>query len=108
MSLSNAAARAIAKVLRKCPAYAGLADLAISVKSFSGLARSPRAIQMISSTFTRRSPRSISETKLWVLPNLSAAWIWVRFACRRAAAIHAPISRYCSGSIHTGKCFPPN
>src|SRR5205823_114101 len=88
--------------------YAGSADLAISAKSLSGLARSPRAIKMISSTSTRRSPRSISETKLWVLPNLSAAWIWVSFARRRAAAKHAPTSRYCSGSIHTGKCSPPN
>jgi hypothetical protein len=45
-------------------AYAGAADLAISAKSLSGLARSPRAIKMISSTSTRRSPRSISEMKL--------------------------------------------
>src|SRR6266513_2468055 len=59
-------------------------------------------------TSTRRSPRSISETKLWVLPNLSAAWIWVSFARRRAAAKHAPTTRYCSGSIHIGKCSPPN
>jgi hypothetical protein len=35
---------------------------------------------------TRRSPRSISERKLWVLPNLSAAWILVSFARRRADA----------------------
>jgi hypothetical protein len=86
--------------------YAGPADLAISAKSFSGLARSPRAIKMISSTSTRRSPRSISETKLWVLPNLSAAWICVSFARRRAAAKHAPTIRYCSGSIHNRQVLP--
>src|SRR5918911_1020464 len=95
MPLSDAAAREIADVLRKHVGTEmleqivhelleirgdkefrdtierlvhalGMADRAISAKKLSGLARSPRAIKIISNTSTRRSPRSISETKLWV------------------------------------------
>src|SRR5207237_7406907 len=82
----------------------GPADLAISAKSFSGLARSPRAIKMISSTSTRRSPRSISETKLWVLPTLSPAWIWVGSVARGAVLNHAPTGGYSSARSPQARC----
>ena len=44
-----------------------------------------REINAISSTSTRRGPRSISETKVGLLPSCSAAPVWVRLARRRAA-----------------------
>jgi len=42
-----------------------------------------REINAISSTSTRRGPRSISETKVSLLRSCSAAPVWVRLARRR-------------------------
>jgi len=73
----------------------------ISAKSCTGSASNAREINTISTTSTRRNPRSISETKVCFLPSRSAASVCVSFARRRTAAKHAPTSRYCSGSIRT-------
>jgi hypothetical protein len=49
------------------------ADLVTSVKSWNGSVSKAREISTISSTSTRRSPRSISETKVCLLPSRCAA-----------------------------------
>ena len=63
------------------------------------MAPKAREINTMSSTSTRRNPRSISETKVCFLPSRSPASVCVSFARRRTAAKHAPTRSYCSGSI---------
>src|SRR5947208_14449206 len=58
-------------------------DLVTSPKSWNRLVSKAREINAISSTSTRRGPRSISETKVSLLRSCSAAPVWVRLARRR-------------------------